>query len=257
MRPLYTDYTIRESARAKHARLRVTLSDGLVVVVPAGFDRRRIPGILREHRAWIERALKRIETHRAAVPLTDCRPETIELPAIGQIWRVDWRKTDALRVSVAVTGPLRLRVSGPVDDRSLCHTALRRWLIERGRERLIPWTEDLARELGVRVRRTSVRCQRTRWGSYSTKGTISLNAQLLFLPEELVRYVLLHELCHVRHPNHSPRFWNLVRRHEPDTERLRKELRAAWKYVPDWIAGAPEPKRDPAHRRNDGPRGER
>jgi len=234
---LLPEYTIRESARAKRVRFRVTVSDGLVVVTPEGFDRRLIPELLEEKRDWLAHALRQVEEYRAARPSADLRPTMIELLAISQTWQLDWEETHELRVSVAELGPLRLQLSGSIRDRAAWCPALRRWLIERGREHLIPWVEDLAQTLGIHVQRVSIRCQKTRWGSYSGKtGTISLNAQLLFLPERLVRYVLLHELCHAVHPNHSPSFWNLVRVHEPETDRLREELRSAWKHVPWWIA---------------------
>ena len=239
MLPLHPEYIIRESARAKHVRFRISISDGLVVVIPKGFDRRRIPKLVEEKRDWIARALKEIETRRAALPSTDRRPETIELPAIGRTWRLEWNETPDEEVSIAEIGSSRLRLSGSIHDRAAWCPALRRWLIERGREHLIPWVEDLAHTLGVDVKRVSIRCQKTRWGSYSTRGTISLSAQLLFLSERLVRFVLLHELCHAEHPNHSPSFWDLVRTHEPDTDRLRKDLRNAWKCVPQWISRIP------------------
>jgi predicted metal-dependent hydrolase len=233
---LHQEYTVRESARAKRVRLRVTVSDGLVVVIPKGFDRRRIPGMLEEKRDWVDRAMKEIEAHRAALPSADGRPEAIELPASGLTWRLEWRKAPGDDVTIAAIGPSRLRLSGSVDDPTAWRSALRGWLLARGREHLIPWVDEMAHALGVRVERVSVRCQKTRWGSYSTRGTISLNAQLLFLPERLVRFVLLHELCHAAHPDHSSSFWDLVRTHEPDADRLRKELRAAWKQVPHWLS---------------------
>jgi predicted metal-dependent hydrolase len=240
---LLPKYTIRESARARHVRFRVTLSDGLVIVVPKGFDRRRIPGLLEEKRDWLARAMTQIEKHRADATAADRRPETIELPAVHEKWRLEWYETDEEKVSIAQVEPSRLHASGAIGDRSAWQSALESWLLERGREHLVPWAEDLARELCVPVQRVSVRCQKTRWGSYSARkgrqGMINLNAQLLFLPEQLVRFVLLHELCHAEHPNHSPSFWDLVRTHEPDTDRLRKELRAAWKLVPGWLAYRP------------------
>jgi predicted metal-dependent hydrolase len=239
---LHPEYAVRESARAKHVRFRVTIPDGLVVVIPVGFDRGRIPKLVEERRDWIARALKEIETRWAALPSTDHRPETIELPAIGRTWRLEWNKVDeatAARISIAELGLSRLSISGSIGDRSAWQPALRRWLIERGREHLIPWAEGMASALGVQIQRVSIRCQKTRWGSYSTNGTINLNAQLLFLPGRLVRFVLLHELCHAVHANHSSSFWALVRTHEPDADCLRVELRSAWGLVPGWLAYRP------------------
>jgi predicted metal-dependent hydrolase len=65
-----------------------------------------------------------------------------------------------------------------------------------------------------------VRGQKTCWGSHSSTGTISINYCLLFLEPALVRYLMVHELCHARHMNHSRRFWRAVGLHEPDYERL-------------------------------------
>ncbi len=233
---LLPDYTIRESARAKHVRLRVSVFDGLVVVIPKGFNRRYIPALVAEKRDWIERAQRHIEAHCATPAPAGVRPETIDLAAIGRVWRTESPGTDRKKPTVSEIGPERLRIAGPIGNPDAWLPALRRWLIERGREHLIPWAENLAEELGLSIGRISIRCQKARWGSYSTKScTVSLNAQLLFLPERLARFVLLHELCHARHPNHSPAFWDLVRSHEPDTDRLRVQLREAWKVVPSWL----------------------
>ena len=87
------DYTIRESARAKHIRFRVTVSDGLVVVIPKGFDRQQIPELLKAKQRWLMRALEEIEKHRLVMPSPDHQPTMIELPAMGQVWQLDWMKT--------------------------------------------------------------------------------------------------------------------------------------------------------------------
>jgi predicted metal-dependent hydrolase len=79
-----------------------------------------------------------------------------------------------------------------------------------------------------------VRLQRTRWGSCSSAGGISLNAGLLFLAPELVRYLLIHELSHMLVLNHSRRFWRAVERHEPDWRELDRRLSEAWGVVPIW-----------------------
>ncbi|MHC5088067.1 MAG: M48 metallopeptidase family protein, partial [Planctomycetota bacterium] len=56
-------------------------------------------------------------------------------------------------------------------------------------------------------RRAAFRCQKTKWGSCSNQNNISLNINIAFLPEHLQDYILLHELCHIRHMNHSKAFW--------------------------------------------------
>ena len=81
----------------------------------------------------------------------------------------------------------------------------------------------------------SVRRQRTRWGSCSTQGTISLNVCLLFQSPAVVRYLMVHELCHRRHMNHSRRFWALVESFEPDWKPLDVELLQGWRKVPAWV----------------------
>lgn len=84
-----------------------------------------------------------------------------------------------------------------------------------GRE-LPPRTIALAATHGLTVRRVTVRNQRSRWGSCSPRGAISLNWRLVQMPDAARDYIILHELMHLRQPNHSPRFWREVARVCPD-----------------------------------------
>ncbi len=84
----------------------------------------------------------------------------------------------------------------------------------------------LAERSRLRPSRISVRGQRTRWGSCSVKGNLSLNWRLVQVPLEVRDYVLIHELCHLCHMNHSSAFWALVRGHCPDYERSEAWLKA-------------------------------
>jgi predicted metal-dependent hydrolase len=114
---------------------------------------------------------------------------------------------------------------------------LREWLKAAAHERLAPALLDLAKSLGYAIDRVIIRCQRTRWGSCSTRGTVSLNCSLVFLRAEVVRYLFVHELAHTRHMNHSAGFWRLVETLEPDYRRLDRELLAGWRTVPLWVFG--------------------
>jgi predicted metal-dependent hydrolase len=112
---------------------------------------------------------------------------------------------------------------------------LRGWLVELARATLTPWLTSEAERVGRRPRAVQIRVQKTRWGSCSAGGVISLNAGLLFLEPAIVRYLLVHELCHLMALDHSARFWKAVQRFEPDYRALDRRLTKAWTLIPLWL----------------------
>ena len=130
--------------------------------------------------------------------------------------------------------PGRIVVYGAVSDVEACHAALRRWLARHAAKALPPWLERVAAQCGHTPTDISIKNQRTRWGSCARSGRISLNCKLLFLPRELVRYVMVHEICHLLEPNHSSRFWAHVRQMDHGTDDHHGRMRDAWKLVPGW-----------------------
>lgn len=236
------EYTVRVSSRARQVRLVMKL-DGLEVVVPRGVSQRRIPALLEDKREWIEKAARRVEAHRLRLESDPPRlPERIVLPAVEEEWRVEYRPPRSAGGGARVreaTG-YRLVVTGDVRDFEACKQALCRWLNRRAREALVPRLAELADRHGFRYERASIRQQRTRWGSCSRKGTISLNAKLLLMPGVAADYVLLHELCHTVHMDHSPRFWGLVERHDPKYKTHKKLVRMSAKAMPTWLDHEPD-----------------
>jgi hypothetical protein len=245
LRPL-PPHVVRESRRTRHVHLRFSIRDGLEVVVPVGFDRDAIPHLLEEKARWIERAKREVEAHRALLDPWphDRLPEKIELRALGEVWIVDATSTEASRVSLRERPGHHLAVSGPIGEAARWRSALRRWAADKARAELEPWVEREATMHRLRHGRVTIRWQKTRWGSCSrragtAKPRLSLNAGLLFLPPHLVRYVILHELCHTARMDHSPAFWRRFERIEPTAEALREELRTAWRFVPSWLEAQP------------------
>lgn len=235
MRDAPPEYHLRESARARNVSLRVTVDRGLEVVVPKGYDPALVPGILKCMQGWIRRALDRAAANRRHLHPEPWRlPHEIVLPGIAKQWPVTAKESKRASVSIREIAPGHLSISGALNDEHACRAALGRWLVRQAYRDLVPWLEALSRELGLRYRRAYVRLQRTRWGSCSSRKTISLNAKLLLLPPALVRSVLIHELCHLVEMNHSARFWARVERHDPDFRAHRKSLHAAWKLLPRW-----------------------
>jgi len=128
-------------------------------------------------------------------------------------------------------------ISGPLADRRRVSITLRRWLCDLALTHFGEQLAMLASEIDMTYQRLQIRRQRTRWGSCSVSGTISLNVSLLFLQPEVVRYLMIHELCHTRHMNHSARFWDLVGSVEPDYRQLDRALLRSWREVPWWMFG--------------------
>ena len=159
----------------------------------------------------------------------------VKLPAIERQFRVEYRpETEATSVRFR-RGDDRVVLSGKTRDERLCVAALKRWLGAVAKAEFEPRLKALSRLSGHPFARMHVRGQKTCWGSHSSNGTISLNFCLLFLEPQLLRYLLIHELCHARHMNHSRRFWRAVGRFEPDYRRLDREIGDAWPQIPGWL----------------------
>ena len=226
-------WRVRASERARRLAVRV-LPGGLVeIVVPRGTRPRMIEQFVSRHRRWIERAL---DLYRPAeIAASDVLPTQVNFPAIGRNYPVR---------CVESAGPPRIRcdggtirLAGPLDRPMLLRHALQRFTMKEAHAMLGPWLSLLSAETGLRFEKVQIRRQRTRWGSCSRSGTISLNACLLFQPASVVRYLLIHELAHTRHMNHSRRFWRLVERHEPGWRELDAALTRGWREVPAWALG--------------------
>ena len=233
-----TGYSVEESLRAKCVRVKVSLYDArVVVVVPRGFDRSEIPQILREKQSWIERTQRKVNEQRTLAGTNggSHRPDNMLLRAIDEEWGVEYDPAPRRGLSLREHGEATLLLRGEVDDPVLYRHALQLWVRDKARLHLVPWLERVSREQELPASRLTVRAQRSRWGSCSRQRAISINQKLLFLPPALVRYVFIHELCHMVHFDHSPAFWRLVTQREPRGRALDDELGVAWRYVPVWM----------------------
>jgi predicted metal-dependent hydrolase len=233
-------YILRISGRAKHVRFQVSVERGLEVVVPKPFSLSRVPSLVEKNSQWIERAFKKAKAFEeliGPVPIWQM-PEEITLFAFDHTWSVLTRRHEIKTVVVRETSAKTLFAHGAIEDAAACQRALKRWLNRKAEDHLIHWLKRVSDQTGLSYTKASIRQQQTRWGSCSSRRSISLNARLLFLPAELVTYVLVHELCHTKHLNHSPKFWQLVEFHLPDYRQFNRQLRDAGRYMPGWLREA-------------------
>jgi predicted metal-dependent hydrolase len=170
----------------------------------------------------------------AGIPSPVHLPDEIYLPALEERWTVKYRKTASQSVQARSNGDGMLVVSGRVEDGREVMLGLRRWLVRQTRASLVPWLDELSAQAGLPFGTVSVRGQRTRWASCSSRGNINLNYRLLFLSPDVVRYILSHELCHTVHLNHSRGFWNMVGSLEPDYRFFNSQAKLGMKEVPEW-----------------------
>lgn len=240
-------YSIRISQRARRLILQFSPRTGLEVIVPQHLKRRSldpqadIDALLTEKRRWVERALAQ---YQPASPLV--LPTTLNLLGIQKTIQLQYKpfNNDQIKMLCTFCGKkLAARpcpheaysLAGPIEDYKKVFNTLRKFLKIMAIHFLAPWLRELSLETGLIYTALSFRRQSTLWGSCTAAKKISLNIHLLFLPAHLVRYVLLHELCHLQHLNHSKRYWQLLKKFDPHCLQHRKSLLSAMQYLPAWL----------------------
>lgn len=239
------EYTLTRSKRAKYVRLKITRTKGLEVVVPQTFKKAWLPPILKKRTEWIRKAARRLELPAKVEDLPDLIPDKIILTAIDRKYSVKKvsaasiaeKLIEAEKIVRTASGLLSVEIDDGIllpDDVTEEEQAelLSCWLVRCGKEYLPELLEEASKDVGIPYKKVQVRLQKGRWGSCSGRGTISLNARLLLLPVEHLHYILLHELAHVRHPNHSASYWNFLTTLDAKALERDAEMRDAWKYIP-------------------------
>ena len=217
------EYTVRRSDRARRLRI-IVAPEGVEVVLPQRMALRHVEPFVQEKRAWIERTLRAYKEAEAALPpLVAADGGTA--PYLGRDF--------ALRVTVdpARTRPgvsrrgqtLHVGVSEPGPD--AVREALRRWYIRRARVEVAARLDAATARAGSRWTRLQIRDPRTRWASCSPSGAMSFSWRLMLGPEDVLDYVVEHEVAHLDVLDHSRRFWRVLEERCPGYEVQERWLR--------------------------------
>jgi predicted metal-dependent hydrolase len=183
----WIEVIVRESHRARMLRI-VAHADGTVeVVAPPRTPLRAVDRLLARHREWVLRHHSRARVRRLGLQRDD----------------VAWLHGSAV----------------PLPD-----APIERWYRARAREAVVEVVAHEASRLGLEYTGISIRDQRTRWGSCSTRAHLAFNWRLVLAPREILEYVVVHELCHLRELNHSKRFYRLL-----------DEARPTWREESAWL----------------------
>jgi predicted metal-dependent hydrolase len=205
---------VRESRRAQSLRVRLGPRLPLEAIVPRGVGAAELDRFLFERRDWIARKLRETRTAAARSNVLGLdRPDVV------------WLGLTPIPVAFGPTAAPRLRDgslvvgSGPTAEQ-----AIARWYRREARKRIARVVAREAARLRVRPGTLAIRDPKTRWGSCSSRGTIGFSWRLVIAPLEVLEYVVVHELCHLRELNHGKRFWRLL-----------DEARPGWRADAGWL----------------------
>lgn len=224
-------FRVRRSRRARHLSIQIHPPGFVEIVVPLRMPVKEVESFIAEKAKWIRKTRESMANGHVSPGTTP--PDLLRLDSIDREWKIEYIDRADYRYKI-LEQPDRLQVVGPADANEK-RKALLHWLKRKAKAVFVPQIQGLADETGLQPAKIQIRAQRSRWGSCSSSRTVSLNLCLLFQDPVLVRYLLIHELCHLRHMNHSARFWSLVDRFAPGGKNLDDRLAEGWKNIPGWI----------------------
>lgn len=220
-------YTLRHGKRKKTVALRV-LPDGEVTVyapkfTPTTFINRFVDSRIE----WIKRRRQHFdELREKRPPLEFVSGEAI--PVFGRTLRLKVDRKPTLNRTLVSRHGNRLHITIPPNESKRIQAVrgcLEDWLTEKTASYIHSHIETFKKLLGVSPTMIRVVSQGKRWGSCSRKGALRFNWKLSMMPSSIVNYVIVHELCHIKVPNHSEKFWRVVQSVLPDYKKRREWLR--------------------------------
>ena len=220
LRDRTVSYTIKQSYRTRAIRLEIRRETGLTVVVPRKYTPKQVEDILLQKSRWILRHLTAGKPLQ--MPLFKPAPGHGDgLPYLGKTIELVLAEESGKRTTARLLdGRLLISLSGGANAAPV----LEKWYRMQAKLVFTQKADAFKVIMGLGYNSILIRGQRTRWGSCSAKGNITLNWKLLMAPPDIMDYVIIHELAHRKHMNHSQKFWQFVERFCPRWKEHRKWL---------------------------------
>ncbi|MBN2153523.1 MAG: M48 family metallopeptidase [Candidatus Lokiarchaeota archaeon] len=210
----HLEYTLTRTGR-RTVGITVRPDASVVVRVPRHVTQRQVDDVIAAKKAWIGRKREAIIARDRSRPRPPAFSHGEALPYLGQSLRLVFRTDHVGKPRVeAAGGCLTVHVQRPQGQGPALHDLVREavvgWYVDQAHAVLPRRVAELEAKVGVQPARVSIKDQRTRWGSCSSRGNVNLNWRLILCPPPVRDYVVIHELCHLKIHSHSASFWNLV-----------------------------------------------
>ncbi len=213
-------YTIRRSDRAKRQRIVVTPTT-VEVVAPVDRDRQEIEAFVHSRRRWVHDEREKMRESLATSPWPEHFVSGAKIPYRGRRMRLRVKPVPGDGIVTYYRNGFFVEMPKSIPsherDATIRH-CLELWLRRRVEDDAVAFVRSYARKLGQEPKAVRIKEQKHLWGSCGRDRVINLNWRLIFMPKPILEYAVVHELCHLKHRNHSPAFWNLVKSLLPDYE---------------------------------------
>lgn len=216
-------YTITKSNR-KTIGISIRLKDGVRILAPHFATKKQIEEVVRKNSQWIIKKLQEVE----ATAKNELIYKDGELfPYLGEKYRLNIIKNIGGKKNLIEISEdkILLKLIGENDEEANIKQVITRWYREEADSLLKERLDRLSKETNLYPVSVRIKEQKSRFGSCSSKKNINLNWKLIMAPIEIIDYVVVHELCHLKEMNHSKNFWSLVGYYIPDYNKLRKWLK--------------------------------
>ena len=209
----------RRSERAKRFSMTMDKDLTLRVTIPRRGSERMARAFVQEKSRWIYRMRHQLYRKQRAVDAF--RSQVFFL---GKVYEIQVR--DVADGSSEITFcENKLIIRALNCEEKLAQSMLKRFFQAEARKVILNSLSEYASRYGFEYRQVTIRDQKTRWGSCSSDGNLNFSYRLVMAPLEVVDYVVIHELCHLKEMNHSKRFWNLVAKECPGHKVCKKWLK--------------------------------
>ena len=224
-------YSLRRSERAKTTRI-VVKPDKIEVVAPPKVSERQIKAFVTAQQDWIKAAVLRVSERSQAIASLAPTIYTagVTVPYQGQQIPLQVNTSHRKSVQIQLHKEHGFIANLPnnqteVENSDSIRQALTRWMKNQARQQACLFIDKHAPRLALFPRSLKIKTQKSRWGSCGPYNDLNINWLLMLAPPEVFEYVVVHELCHIKHKNHSQNFWQLVSKHLPDYQQQRRWLK--------------------------------